>query len=291
MSDATSGIDAPGASGIAGAAATGSGLTREAEVAARLALAAGKLALAMRDTGDLQIGSKGLGEVVTSADRAADLLVHEGLAADFPDDTVYSEETPDSAYRLSRQRVWIVDPLDGTSTFVSGGDEFCVSIGLSVGGQPVAGAVYNPCRDELMAGAIGHGVTLNGVPAKVSTVAGLSNARLSTSRRDVSRSLLPELGARSLTVVASMAYKLARVSAGLDDGTVSGVPRKEWGTCAGVALVLAAGGKASLLDGTAIRYNRAELRQPTGMLASGPALYDELLAALEAVPLTRTENQ
>ncbi|MDQ5840743.1 MAG: 3'(2'),5'-bisphosphate nucleotidase CysQ, partial [Chloroflexota bacterium] len=104
------------------------------------------------------------------------------------------------------------------------------------------------------------------------------------SRRDETRGLLPELGAASLTVVASMAYKLARVSAGLDDATLSAVPRKEWGTCAGVALVIAAGGLATLLDGMDIRYNRTELRQPIGMVAAGPALHGELLVALAAGP-------
>jgi 3'-phosphoadenosine 5'-phosphosulfate (PAPS) 3'-phosphatase len=100
----------------------------------------------------------------------------------------------------------------------------------------------------------------------------------------VSRGLLPELGATSVTVLAGMAYKLARVSAGLDDATLSAVPRKEWGTCAGVTLVLAAGGLATLLDGTEIRYNRGELRQPRGMVAASLALHAELLVALAAGP-------
>jgi myo-inositol-1(or 4)-monophosphatase len=180
--------------------------------------------------------------------------------------------------------VWIVDPLDGTSTYVAGGDEFCVSIGLSVDGRPTVGAVFNPCREELVTGAIGHGVTLNGITARVSGVDHLAGARLSTSSRDVSRGLLPELGAGSVIVVASMAYKLARVAAGLEDATLSAVPRKEWGTCAGVALVLAASGRATLLDGAQIQYNRTELRQPVGMVAAGPILHGELLLALATAP-------
>ena len=257
---------------------------KEVGVASRLARSAGQLILAQRQEGDLAVGTKAGDEVVTSADCAADRLVHKGLAVEFPDDAVYSEETPDSGTRLAHRRVWIVDPLDGTSTYVTGGDEFCVSIGLAVDGRPTVGAVFNPCRDELVAGAIGQGVTLNGAPAGVSDVDHLPRARLSTSRRDVTRGLVPELGAASVTVVASMAYKLARVSAGLDDATLSAVPRKEWGTCAGVALVLAAGGMATLLDGTEIRYNRSELRQAMGMVAAGPALHAELLVALAARP-------
>jgi myo-inositol-1(or 4)-monophosphatase len=256
----------------------------EVEVAARLARSAGQLILAQREDGDLEVGTKARGEVVTSADRAADQIIQGGLADEFPDDAVYSEETADSDTRLAHRRVWIVDPLDGTSTYVAGGDEFCVSIGLAVDGRPTVGAVFNPCRDELVAGAIGQGVTLNGAPTAVSDLDRLPQARLSTSRRDVDRSLLPELGAASVTVVASMAYKLARVAAGVDDATLSAVPRKEWGTCAGVALVLAAGGRATLLDGTTIGYNRAELRQPLGMVAGGPALHGQILAALADGP-------
>jgi myo-inositol-1(or 4)-monophosphatase len=259
-------------------------LATEIEVAARLARSAGEVLLAQREGGGLEIGTKAHGEVVTSADRAADRLVYGGLAVEFPDDAVYSEETPDSGARLGQRRVWIVDPLDGTSTYVAGGDEFCVSIGLAVDGRAMVGAVFNPCRDELVTGGVGHGATLNGAPTRVSDVDRLARARLSTSRRDVTRGLLPELGAGSVTVVASMAYKLARVAAGLDDATLSAVPRKEWGTCAGVALVLAAGGRATLLDGTAIRYNRTELRQPLGMVAAGPALHGELLVALAVGP-------
>lgn len=252
-------------------------LTAELAVASRLAHAAGVLLLAAREDGQLEVGTKAHGEVVTSADRAADRLVQTGLGLEFPDDAIYSEETPDTGARLGQRRVWIVDPLDGTSTYVAGGDEFCVSIGLAVEGRPVVGAVFNPCRNELMAGAIGHGVTLNGAPARVSEVRRLEQARLTTSKRDVAGRLLPDLGAVSVTVVASMAYKLARVSVGLDDATLSGVPRKEWGTCAGVALVLAAGGCATLFTGAQIQYNRAELRQAIGMVAGGPALHRELL--------------
>ena len=259
-------------------------LAKEVDVAARLARSAGQLLLAMRSAGDLEIGAKARGEVVTSADRAADRLVQNALAVEFPNDAVYSEETPDSGARLGHRRVWIVDPLDGTSTYVAGGDEFCVSIGLSVDGRPTVGAVFNPCREELVTGAVGRGVTRNGIPARVSDVDHIAGARLSTSSRDVSRGLLPELGAESVIVVASMAYKLARVAAGLEDAALSAVPRKEWGTCAGIALVLAAGGRATLLDGTQIRYNRTELRQPVGMVAAGPALHGELLVALAAAP-------
>jgi myo-inositol-1(or 4)-monophosphatase len=84
--------------------------------------------------------------------------------------------------------------------------------------------------------------------------------------------------------MASIAYKLARVAAGLDDGMFSVLPRKQWDTCAGVALVRAAGGRATLLDGQDIRFNRPALKQPVGMVAGGPRLHALLLEALGKLP-------
>jgi 3'-phosphoadenosine 5'-phosphosulfate (PAPS) 3'-phosphatase len=82
-----------------------------------------------------------------------------------------------------------------------------------------------------------------------------------------------------------MAHKLARVAVGRDDAAISMKPRKEWGTCAGVALVHAAGGRATLLDGGEIRFNRPQARQPLGMVAATPALHELLVAALAPVGL------
>jgi myo-inositol-1(or 4)-monophosphatase len=79
---------------------------------------------------------------------------------------------------------------------------------------------------------------------------------------------------------ASIAYKLARVAAGLDDGAFSHKARCDWDVCAGVALVLAAGGVVTLLDGSEVRFDRADVRQPLGIVAAGPALHGPLREAL-----------
>jgi fructose-1,6-bisphosphatase/inositol monophosphatase family enzyme len=219
-------------------------LQRELEVAKRLAQEAGTLIL-RHLTGPLVVGHKEHGEVVTPADREANNLIRSGLGLVFPDDAIYSEETSDSLERLSHSRVWIVDPLDGTSNFIERRNEFSVSIGLSVEGKAVLGVVYNPSRNELFAGGNGLGVSLNSLPAKVSDTTDLYRARLLVSRKECSKGLAQQFPSLTLIPLASMAYKLARVAAGLEDGVFSKKPRKEWGTCAGVALVLAAGGKAT----------------------------------------------
>ena len=253
-------------------------LQQELTVASGLAVEAGRRILQYLD-GALEVGHKERDEVVTPADRESDRLIRHGLGAEFPADAIFSEETADTPDRLASPRVWIVDPLDGTSNFIARGDEFSVSIGLALDGKPVLGVIYNPTRDELYAGVVGLGMTLNGVAARASSAGDIASARLSVSRKEM-KELSGLLPWGQLVPITSMAYKLARVAAGMEDGVLSKKRRKEWGSCAGAALVLAAGGRVSLLDGAEIRFNRAERLQALGMVAAGPALHALLLAAL-----------
>jgi myo-inositol-1(or 4)-monophosphatase len=253
--------------------------TRELATATRLARAAGVVLLRHRRQG-LAIRSKAGGEIVTSGDLESDRLIRDGLAEAFPEDALCTEETADSPGRLAAKRVWIVDPLDSTSAYANGGDQFAVSVGLAVDGEPVLGVVYNPARGELIAGGRGLGVTLNRRPVHVSTADSLASARLIVSPKEWRQGLdgLPA------TPIASMAYKLARVAAGLDDGVFSIKARKAWGSCAGVALVLAAGGSATQLDGSPVHFNRPLDCHARGLVAAGPRLHPALLAHLSGVP-------
>jgi fructose-1,6-bisphosphatase/inositol monophosphatase family enzyme len=253
-------------------------LQQELTLASGIAVEAGRRIMRYLD-GGLEVGYKEWGEVVTPADRDSDRLIRHGLSTAFPADAIFSEETADSPARLANPRVWIVDPLDGTSNFIARGDEFSVSIGLALAGKPALGVVYNPMRGELYAGGVDLGVTLNGVAARVSSVGDIATARLSVSRKEVAE-LSGFLPCGELVPISSMAYKLARVAAGMEDGVLSKKRRKEWGTCAGTALVLGAGGRVSLLDSAEIRFNRAERLQALGMVAAGPALHSLLLVAL-----------
>ena len=145
-----------------------------------------------------------------------------------------------------------------------------------------------PERNGVLATCQALGVTLNDRPVRVSGAQDLAAARLTVSRKEWQRGLADVCDGLSITPRASLAAKLARVAAGLDDGVFSTIPRKEWGTCAGVALVLAAGGKATLLDGSPIRFNRPELKQAMGMLAAGPELHGALLRWLQRGPVATT---
>jgi myo-inositol-1(or 4)-monophosphatase len=257
----------------------GGALARELDVARALAHAAGEVLLRHRAAG-VSAGAKASGEVVTAADLEADRLVRAGLAAAFPGDGLLSEETPDDPARLARERVWIVDPIDATSDYAAGGSEHAVSIGLAVGGQAALGVVHNPVSGETFAGVVGGGAWLGERAATVSAQGDLVAATLTVSRKEWGRGLDRRCEGLRVRPVSSVAYKLARVGVGLDDGTFSDRPRKEWDVCAGVAIVLAGGGCVTLLDGAPIAFNRSSVRLPMGLVACGPALHDALRAEL-----------
>ena len=116
---------------------------------------------------------------VTEADRAVDAVLRENLLRD--GEGWLSEETVDSASRLDKSRVWVVDPLDGTREFVQGIPEFCVSIGFVENGRPVAGGICNPATKQTIIGAIDCGILYNGKPARPSQKTELKGALITLS--------------------------------------------------------------------------------------------------------------
>jgi myo-inositol-1(or 4)-monophosphatase len=217
---------------------------------------------------------------VTEADRAVD----EALARILPREGEgwLSEESQDDPTRLSRRRVWAVDPLDGTKEFVEGIPEWCVSVGLVEDGRAVAGGVANPATGELVLGALGHGVTYNGSPARMSGRREVEGAVVLASRSEVSRGDWDRYRGAPFAVKAmgSVAYKMALVAAGRADATWTLAPKHEWDVAAGAALVLAAGGRVHTLDGSPLVFNQ---ERPW---LSGLAAYPEGLAAGLAPSLT-----
>jgi myo-inositol-1(or 4)-monophosphatase len=218
---------------------------------------------------------------VTEADRAVDAVLRQNLLRD--GEGWLSEETADNPSRLDKQRVWIVDPLDGTREFVLGLPEFCVSIGFIENGKPVVGGIYNPATQETFLGSIDSGVLYNGKPARASQRTSLDGARVLASRSEVKRGEWKQFenGPFKVQAMGSVAYKLALVAAGLADVTFTLTPKNEWDVAAGAALVLSAGGFVATLDNAPLRCNN---RNPliSGLLASGPNLREGLLAAVDA---------
>lgn len=244
------------------------------------ALEAARVVFARFTPGAVATEYKAGHDPVTEADRAVDAVLRENLLR--AGEGWLSEETADNPSRLDKERVWIVDPLDGTREFVLGLPEFCVSIGLAEKGRPVAGGIYNPATNETFLGAVDCGVLYNGRPARPSQRRSLDGALVLASRSEVKRGEWKpfENGPAKVQAMGSVAYKLALVSAGLADVTFTLTPKNEWDVVAGAALVESAGGFVSTLERTALTANR---RDPllSGLLASGPLLKNGLLALVE----------
>jgi len=217
---------------------------------------------------------------VTEADRVVDAVMRELLLRE--GEGWLSEESADDMSRLSKSRVWVVDPLDGTREFVQGIPEFCVSIGFVEDGRPVAGGICNPATNETIIGAIDAGVLYNGKPAKPSQRITLKGSLILASRSEVKRGEWQQFlnDDYQIRPMGSVAYKLGLVSAGLADITFTLTPKNEWDVAAGAALVTSSGGFVATLDQAPLQCNR---KNPllSGLLASGPFLRQELLAAVQ----------
>lgn len=243
------------------------------------ALEAGREILNRYTPGEIEAEYKAGHDPVTEADRAVDQVLRGELL--HGDEGWLSEESVDDFSRLDRNRVWVVDPLDGTREFVLGIPEFCVSIAMVENGVPVAGGICNPATNELILGSRDAGVTYNGKPAQASQRKELHGATVLASRSEVKRGEWKQFEQAEFSVRAmgSVAYKLGLVSAGLADITFTLVPKHEWDVAAGAALVLSAGGFVQTLESTDLVCNQ---KNPliTGLIAGGPHLQTELLARL-----------
>ena len=216
---------------------------------------------------------------VTEADHAINRVLREMLPRE--GEGWLSEESVDDPSRLEKSRLWIVDPLDGTLEFIAGIPEWSISVGWIEHGRAVAGGIYNPVTRELFLGSRGTGMTYNGKPVRASERASLADALVLASRSEYQRGDWDAFKAGPFNVrpMGSVAYKLALVAAGLADATWTLSGKSEWDIAAGVALVEAAGGFVSGLDGGPISFNH---QRPvlSGLIAGGTRLQEEIHSVL-----------
>lgn len=217
---------------------------------------------------------------VTDADFAADALLKQRLLKRLPEAGWLSEETVDNPERLQKELVWIVDPLDGTKEFVMGIPEFSVSVALVENGKPVLGVIYNPAADEMFAAIKGGGVVFNGEKTAVSARTTFSGAIVDASRSERRRGEFEPFEAIvEVRTMGSIAYKLARIAAGLADASWSRGPKNEWDICAGVLLIEEAGGVCVNLDDEAFVFNQPKTLV-NGIIADNGHLHQVVLEAL-----------
>lgn len=237
-----------------------SALDKRTALAVEAALAAGDL-LKRKLTGTRSVKVKGLRDLVTDADVAAQHLILARLQAAFPADVVLSEEGRHDVDLTTGTPTWVIDPLDGTSNYAHQLPMFAVSIGLLQNGRPVAGAIYDPLRRELFFAEAGRGAFARvgrGRPQRlmVSGVDQLSEAMVASGwpREDELRAqaarLVPRIGnaSHNLRLTGSAALILAYLAAGRLDASFH-LALQPWDVAAGAAIVLEAGGRLSALDG------------------------------------------
>jgi myo-inositol-1(or 4)-monophosphatase len=208
---------------------------------------------------------------VTEADRIANRTLRDVLLRE--DEGWLSEESVDDLDRLQKERLWVVDPIDGTREFISGIPEWCISVGLVENGRAVAGGICNPVTGETFLGRLGEGVRLNGTSVCAGGCQSLQGAVVLASRSEVARGEWDCFrGAPFVTrPMGSVAYKLALVAAGRADATWTRSPKHEWDIAAGSALVEAAGGLVRNINGSELRFNNPSPLFP-GLLACSPEL-------------------
>ena len=218
---------------------------------------------------DYEIRDKGYHNPVTTADHAADSRLKEILTEARPDYGWLSEETVDSPDRLSKERVWVVDPLDGTKEFIEGVPQFVVSIAIVESGEPVVGVLYNPVTKDIFTAAKGEGSFLNDEPVRCVTKDNVSDMVILNSRSETRRGLWEPYANTfgELRAIGSVAYKLGLTAAGKADIFASLRPKNEWDICAGNCIINEAGGKLIDLNGNIRRYNQEYTIIEPGLIA------------------------
>jgi myo-inositol-1(or 4)-monophosphatase len=210
---------------------------------------------------------------VTSADLAVNLILQQSLLTAFPEDGWLSEESPDATDRLKRKRVWIVDPIDGTRSFVKGRPEFCVSVALVEQHIPTLAAIYNPSTGEFFSALRGHGLRVDRRPDAThppfsSTHHPLALVNPWELRVGHLRTLESHMRCHP---IGSIAYAMALVAAGKAETALTLEGGNEWDVAAGVLLIEESGGHVTAASGEPFSFNRPDPRLH-GILALGSNL-------------------
>jgi len=270
---------------------------REIQVATELARSAGAVLLKHYSSPFLveqKVNASNELEEVTAADREANELIVSRLQNEFPGDGILAEESTDNEHRLNKDRVWLIDPMDGTKNFINRDGDFAVQIGLSVEGQSVLGVVYQPTRNVLYRAVRNQGTWLeageNGaVRLTVSNLTNPSEMVLTSSRSHRSP--------RMERVVSAFGFKndLRRGSVGVKIGLIAeqqadlylhlSPGTKQWDTCGPEAILVEAGGRVTDLFGQPLRYNRVRVDNRNGIVATNGAAHEMVIENLR--PLLR----
>jgi len=266
----------------------------ECTVAIEAANEAVKIAMEVYAT-DFAVDYKDAKEPVTIADKRINDLLCRRISKAFPQDAIVAEESgPKSGTDLgiltARNRVWFIDPIDGTKEFISRNGEFAVMIGLAIDGTAQLGIIATPVDSKVWVGVVGQGAYVIDGQSKrdirVSNVNSLAESTLLVSRSHRPSSLLfavQSLGAKRQIACGSVGVKNARIAAGEAELYVNFYRRggaKLWDGCAPEALLKAAGGKVTGVSGNPVNYASSELELTDGMVCSNGLIHDSVISLL-----------
>ena len=243
------------------------------------------------------------GNLVTQADRDVNALLVSRLQQAHPSDAILAEESAtshDYGTRRHHRRLWCIDPIDGTREFVERSGQFAVMIGLAIDGAARLGVVLQPTEARVYAGCLlddGRAVAWTAdraghqEPLRVGATARPDQARLMVSRTFRSKGitqLAERLGVKQLQPLGSVGLKMARLAQGEADLYVSlSTQTHEWDACGPEAILRAAGGTVTDLDGMPLRYNKEHTPTPRGIVASNGPLHGGCLEAVKVIEAQR----
>ncbi len=269
-------------------------LEKELETAIALSRKAGESILefyALEIIAEKKYGIDNLSEPVTIADRTASQIIVEGIAQAFPDDGILSEEEDDTIeIRVSRDRVWMIDPIDGTWGFIKKDGDFGVQIGLTENGASILGVVFLPAHNALFYAAKGKGAFLSEkgqIPKRlqVSDKTDFKKMNLASSRNHRSPRMyriIETFGFRKEIQRGSVGLKVGLIADQIADLYIHLSPRtKFWDTCAPQIILEEAGGKMTDIFGSPLRYDLHDVQNHNGILASNGAAHEKAVSKLK----------
>ncbi len=242
----------------------------DAQLAAELADAAGKILLEVRASG--LVDGKALGK---TGDETSNAFLMQALAHQRPDDAVLSEESKDDKSRLEKSRVWIIDPVDGTREYGEGRTDWAVHVALSIDGKPSIGAVALPGMDLVLR---------SDQPPPLKPMNNPPKMLVSRSRPGKEATAVAEAMGAELLPMGSAGAKAMAVVRGEADIYLHSGGQYEWDNCAPIAVANAAGLHTCRMDGSEFKYNCDDTYLPD-LLICRPELADAARKAIDALNL------
>jgi len=253
----------------------------ETQLAIQAALEAGKTVMNVYSQ-EFSSTLKNDNEPLTEADVKSNKIIQKIISDS--GHLILSEESPDDKKRLDHKKIWIVDPLDGTSDFIKKTGEFTIMISLVEDHIPILGVIYWPTEKKLYLAQKGQGAfkSESGIWSKlsVSNVSELENCRAVGSRYHISEiehNLIKRLNISQFTSKGS-SLKVADISSGNAELYFTTTNKiKQWDTCASYCLITEAGGKMTDMFGNDLKYNTERLNHENGLLVSNGIIHNHII--------------